>query len=109
MSRLNLQFTIAVVGLAVIAAPACAGRTRITSSTTLTNDALESTRIAARVKTALLNDEVVGRRRIDVHATGMDIRLTGRVASAAERDRALQIARGVDGVRSVTSSLEIRP
>jgi hyperosmotically inducible protein len=99
----------ALLVILVVACTACSGKTRITSSTTLTSDALESTRLAARVKTALLNDPVVGARRIDVHVTGMDVRLTGRVASEAERDRALQVARGVEGVRGVTSSLEIKP
>ena len=88
---------------------ACASRTRLIAGTATSDDSFSQTELIARVKTALLNDEVVGTRRIDVHATGNDINLTGRVASAAERDRALQIARGVPGVRSATSNLEIRP
>ena len=65
--------------------------------------------LVARVKTALLNDAVVGVRRIDVHVVVDQVRLTGRVASAAERDRAVSIAGAVTGVRAVTSDLEIRP
>ena len=65
--------------------------------------------LVARVKTALLNDAIVGTRRIDVQASQGDIRLTGRVASTAERDRAVAIARSVSGVRTVTSDLVIQP
>lgn len=69
----------------------------------------EESALVARVKTALLNDPVVGARRIDVIVQGDQVRLAGRVASTVERDRAVQIARGVQGVRSVTSELEIKP
>ena len=65
--------------------------------------------LGARVKTALLNDPVVGARRIDVQVSADQVKLTGRVASEAERDRAVSLARAVNGVRSVTSELEIRP
>ena len=95
--------------LLLIASSACSSAPRVGVSTGVSNEALASSRLVARVKTALLNDQVIGARRIDVQVTGTDVRLTGRVASESERDRALQIARGVEGVRNVTSSLEIRP
>src|SRR5688500_11856056 len=96
------------LALALLMVMGC-GASRAGVSTSAGPAHIAASELIARVKTALLNDEVVGKRRIDVHATGNDINLTGRVASAAERDRALQIARGVAGVRSATSSLEIRP
>ena len=93
--------------VAVIAGCASGPRVGVSSGASTAN--IANAQLVAKVKTALLNDAVVGARRIDVHVTGDDVRLTGRVASAAERDRAVSIARGVQGVRSVTSELEIRP
>lgn len=65
--------------------------------------------LAARVKTALLNDTVVGERAIDVTATAGQVTLIGRVRTTNERDRAVAIAKGVQGVRGVTDRLEIVP
>lgn len=93
----------------VIAAAACASAPRAGVSSGAAPASIAATELIARVKTALLNDAIVGVRRIDVHADAGAIRLTGRVASAAERDRAVQLAREVPGVRSVTSELDIRP
>jgi len=97
-----------ILALAIVLGAAACG-SKIAASPGATSASLAETELIARVKTALLNDSIVGVRRIDVHAAGDQIRLTGRVASAAERDRAVQIASGVPGVRSVTSELEIRP
>jgi osmotically-inducible protein OsmY len=102
-----VRFAVAMVMLAGFTA-ACA-KTRIYSSTTRTVAEEENLNLAAQVKTALLNDPVVGVRRIDVHVTLHAVRLTGRVASAAERDRAVSIAKAVPGVESVTSDLQIQP
>jgi hyperosmotically inducible periplasmic protein len=93
----------------VAAASACGTTSRVAATPPAGRAAIAEAELIARVKTALLNDAIVGVRRIDVHASGDQIRLTGRVASAAERDRAVQITSGVPGVRSVTSDLEIRP
>lgn len=93
----------------VLALGAAACGSKIAVSPGATPASLAETELIARVKTALLNDSIVGVRRLDVHAAGDAIRLTGRVASAAERDRAVQLARAVPGVGSVTSDLEIRP
>lgn len=98
-----------ILVLALVLGAAGCGSSKINVSPGATPASLGETELIARVKTALLNDTIVGLRRIDVHADGDQIRLTGRVASAAERDRAVQIARAVPGVRGVTPDLEIRP
>ena len=102
-THLNLLFSIVLVGAA---STACASKPRIPTTSAAEGDQVA---LAARVKTALLNDPIVGKRRIDVHVTGADVRLAGRVATTAERDRALELARAVSGVGTVTADLEIRP
>ncbi len=98
--------TIAVVALLLTVA--CGG-TRLGVNTGVTTSEFTATELIARIKTVLLNDAVVGTRRIDVHAIDGAVTLTGRVASKAEEDRALSLTRGVEGVRSVTSELAIQP
>ena len=102
----------AVFVLALVVASAACGGTRVGVNTAMTSSRFTASELIARVKTALLNDKEIGARRIDVH-TGVDhagdITLAGRVATAAERDRAVQLARGVEGVRSVRSELQIQP
>ena len=62
---------------------------------------------AMRVKTALVNDPVVGVRPIQVAVVDGVARLSGSVASEAERQRAVEVARAVDGVRDVLSALVV--
>ncbi len=93
----------------LLAAPAACTGTRLGMNTGVTTEAFTASELIARIKTVLLNDPVVGTRRIDVHVQNSDVTLTGRVASAEERDRAVHLTRGVEGVRSVKSELAIQP
>jgi hyperosmotically inducible protein len=65
--------------------------------------------ITTRVKTALLNDREIGGARIDVETLKGVVTLSGTVATAAERDKAVAITRKVTGVRDVQSALKIQP
>jgi hyperosmotically inducible periplasmic protein len=65
--------------------------------------------ITAQVKTALLNDPDVGGLRIDVDTAKGLVTLSGIVKSKAEADKAVAIARKVDGVRDVKSTLQVNP
>src|SRR5688572_11181817 len=61
--------------------------------------------ITAKVKTALGNDELVKARNIDVDTLRGVVTLNGMVGSAAEKQRAIQVARGIEGVSSVKDNL----
>jgi len=63
--------------------------------------------LAAAVRTALVNDPVVGVAPIEVRVSGGVVTLTGRVATRDEYDRALALVRGVEGVERVESYLLI--
>lgn len=69
--------------------------------------AIDMVRTEARVKTALVNDPVVGARVINVRMLGTVAQLTGRVGSPDEALRAAEIARSVSGVSDVESRLTI--
>lgn len=71
--------------------------------------AVEDAQLVVRVKTAIVNDRVLGPREIGVQASRGAIRLTGSVESEAEVQQAMALARSVDGVREVTSELRVQP
>jgi hyperosmotically inducible protein len=62
--------------------------------------------ITAKVKTALIADDMVKARHIDVDTLRGVVQLNGTVGSEAERDRALRIARHVSGVLEVHDNLK---
>ena len=62
---------------------------------------------AARVKSALVNDAVIGTRVIDVRMAGTVVQLSGSVRSQEEADRATTVARSISGVTAVESRLRI--
>jgi hyperosmotically inducible protein len=72
------------------------------------SETIDDASITTRVKTALLNDLELGVRRIDVDTSRGVVMLSGVVDTAAERDKAVEIARKVEGVRDVKSTLEVR-
>jgi hyperosmotically inducible periplasmic protein len=73
--------------------------------------AIDDATITTRVKTALLNDPDVGGMRgglrIDVDTFKGVVTLSGAVRTAEERDKAIAIARKINGVVDVKSTLQI--
>jgi hyperosmotically inducible periplasmic protein len=63
--------------------------------------------ITAAVKTKMLADTTVGGLKIDVDTKDGVVVLIGNVGSAAEKRRALEIARETDGVKSVKDQLKV--
>jgi osmotically-inducible protein OsmY len=63
--------------------------------------------ITAAVKMKMADDPLVGAFDIDVDTSEGNVTLNGKVKSKAEADKAVQIARSVDGVKSVKSNLVI--
>lgn len=64
--------------------------------------------ITARVKTALLADEEVKGLRIDVDTDDGRVTLKGTVTTDAQAKRAVEVARGVDGVREIVNRLSVK-
>lgn len=93
----------ALVAALVITAAAVGACGRTTSG------ALDDTTITTRVKTAMLNDPLIGGRGIDVATSNGVVTLSGRVNSAAERQQAVTLARRVTGVTDVKDALQVAP
>jgi hyperosmotically inducible periplasmic protein len=91
-----------VIALALIAtAFAACGKTA--------GETIDDAAITAQVKTSLLNDPDVGGLRIDVDTSKGLVTLSGIVKSKEEEAKAIAIARRVEGVRDVRSTLQISP
>jgi osmotically-inducible protein OsmY len=65
--------------------------------------------LAANVKAKLAADPTLSTDPIDVQAKDGAVTLTGTVKSEADKAKAATIAQGVEGVKSVTNNLTVRP
>ena len=72
-------------------------------------ETIDDATITTRVKTSLLNDPDVGGSRIDVDTFKGVVTLSGRVKSKEEETKAVALARKIDGVTDVKSTLQIQP
>jgi hyperosmotically inducible protein len=79
-----------------------AGDTADRAGNVVSNAALTSA-----VKTKFLADTDISGLKIDVDSNNGVVTLTGMVPSAAEKNRALKVARETDGVKSVVDRLKV--
>jgi hypothetical protein len=63
--------------------------------------------VTTKIKAKMALDDLVKASAISVETTGSVVTLTGRVSSAAERDRAVRLAQETDGVTKVVDKLQI--
>ena len=96
--RLTAGLSLLALAAATAGSSGCAARSRT---------AIENAQTAVRVKTAIVNDVELGTLPIDVEAAGGVITLEGIVRTSEQIDRALDVARGVQGVVRVQSALVI--
>jgi len=73
-----------------------------------TGQYLDNTTITTKVKTKLFADEPLSALPISVKSYKGMVQLSGFVKNQQQADRAVKIARGVPGVRSVVNSLVVR-
>ena len=71
------------------------------------SDTIDDATITTRVKTAFVNDPVVGGLRIDVDTFKGVVTLSGRAKSKQEEEKAIELARKIRGVVDVKSTLQI--
>lgn len=64
-------------------------------------EAASDTAITTKVKSSLLADSVLGGSAIDVDTTAGTVILNGFVTSEQERQRAVQVAQSIEGVKRV--------
>lgn len=89
------------------AAKAREGQAKAGEAADRTGAVAKDAAITTAVKSKLLADPDVGGLKIDVDTRGGVVTLTGNVASRAEADQAVKIARGTDGVDRVVDNLKV--
>jgi hyperosmotically inducible protein len=87
-----------------VAISACAGDRTSRS----TGQVIDDTAIAAKVKSALIADSDVKGMKVNVDVSQGVVELNGVADSAANRQKAVRIARNVEGVREVRNNLVVR-
>jgi osmotically-inducible protein OsmY len=103
MMQVRKKMTAMLVALVFIAPLLAAGCGKTVGET------IDDATITTRVKTAFVNDPVVGALRIDVDTFKGVVTLSGRVKSKDEEAKAIALARSITGVTDVKSTLQIEP
>lgn len=91
-------------GLVLLTSGAAYAQTTTTEKATA---AMSDAEITSAVKTKLLADNLVGGFNIHVETDKGVVKLTGQVASAAEKAQAIKLARQTHGVKNVVNRLTI--
>ena len=73
-----------------------------------TGQAIDDGVVTAKVKAKLIEDPMTKAHQINVDTFKGNVSLSGFVESEQARARALQLARDVDGVKSVKDAMQIR-
>ena len=69
-------------------------------------DAIENSVLTSKVKVALLGDPQVKGMQVEVNSRDGVVTLVGSLDSAADVERAIAVAKGVEGVKAVESRLK---
>jgi osmotically-inducible protein OsmY len=73
-----------------------------------TGEYLDDSVITTKVKAAMFNDPTLKVNEINVETFKGVVQLSGFVTSQADVDKAVQVARGVAGVKSVKNDMRIK-
>ena len=103
------HIALALLFTASVGAAACGASSTgaVRPASTPAGAPMDDATISARVKTVLLNDTQVAGSGIDVVTAGGIVTISGTVKSQTEASRAIELARGVTGVRDVKSALQV--
>lgn len=89
---------------AIMILAACAS-TRTSEST---GEYIDDATITTKVKAQIFNDDDVSASEVNVETFKGVVQLSGFVSSRADMDRAVEIARNVSGVKSVTNNMQLK-
>ena len=104
MSAISKLSQLGVIMLMVTFVSACAG-SRTQSST---GEYLDDSMITSKVKAKLLDDKEVSGLAVNVETFKGVVQLSGFVKSEAERQKAVQLARSVGGVKDIKDDIRLK-
>jgi osmotically-inducible protein OsmY len=102
MKLYALAITAALTTMSVSGCAVTAGQSSV-------GEYIDDAAITASVKTRFAEDKEVSATRISVETLKGVVQLSGFATTAAERARAVEIARSTKGVRSVHDAIQVRP
>ncbi|HUG24146.1 BON domain-containing protein [Piscinibacter sp.] len=91
-----------IIGSAALVACASTARTEGTG------EYIDDSVITAKVKTAVFNDPALKSAEINVETFKGKVQLSGYVGSQSDIDKAVVLARGVNGVTSVANDMRLK-
>jgi osmotically-inducible protein OsmY len=97
-------FTIFVLAIVLASAWGCGS----TAKTEGTGEYVDDSVITAKAKAAILNDSSLKVNEINVETFKGVVQLSGFVRSQTDIDKAVQVARGVAGVKSVKNDMRVK-
>ena len=84
-------------------------RTEAKQATNTAANVVDNAALTSKVKAALIADELVKGTQINVDSTAGTVKLTGTVDTPAQVSRAVEVAKGVQGVQRVENNLSSSP
>lgn len=104
MKQFKSYLTAVFLGLTVMAVVGCAS----TAKTEGTGEYIDDSVITTKVKAAILNEPTLKVAEINVETFKGTVQLSGFVNSHADVNRAVEVARGVNGVKSVRNDMRVK-
>jgi hyperosmotically inducible protein len=81
---------------------------RVSDNDRSAGEVVDDSVITAKVKTALIGDETVKAREVNVETRNGVVQLAGFVDNSAQKSQASEVARRIAGVKQVDNQLEVK-
>lgn len=104
MNKFSKVLSAAFLAVALVSVVGCAP----TETRSGTGQYIDDTVITTKVKAALIEDPMTKATEINVETFKGVVQLSGFVSSQAASNRAVELARGVAGVKSVKNDMRIK-
>jgi osmotically-inducible protein OsmY len=104
MKHLKNSISAVFLGVALATVLGCAA----TATTESTGEYVDDAVITTKVKAAILDQPTLKSLEIKVETFKGTVQLRGLVASQSRIDKAVEVARSVEGVRSVKNELQLK-
>jgi len=104
MNKFSKVISAAFLAVALVSVVACAP----TAQREGTGQYIDDTVITAKVKAVIFDDPITKASEVNVETFKGVVQLSGFVSSQAAANRAVELARGVAGVKSVKNDMRIK-